>query len=502
MTCKILVVGGSYGGLAAIKNLLKLTSLTTTKTTLSTSTTAANTDNENPLYGKKFEITLIDPRSGFINIMAIPKLILDPQFAKLAYVDVSEYGIQWDSVKLGPSSISTNSAAASTAASNATFHIGARGEKILKNSNIKLNFIQGYVTNLLPQFASYTQQKLIKNRTPSQFLSNEGNEQPQSQKQQQQELEFDYCILASGRARNWPFDPLAVTHNEFVQEMQASNTRIRTNDKISIIGGGALGIEVAGEIKQQYPGKQITLIHPHSTLPPEPLLSSDYKHQMKCKLQELGIELNLNTRIAKEIVDEESGNPTSLQTTNGKTLYSELNLWCNYHRNNISYLQNKHFKDVIVGKDEVQVNQNLQIVAAAGTGAGEAKTFKNIFAIGDLPQLGVIKKAGVAIRTADIAASNIILQELAKDLQQQHQDQEQYDALPPLAKFPPGGKWPLDKMAIVIGSKNCVQSKNGEILIDNPGVLRSYQDYKVSKVNKILGLKFGEGETGTSGSKL
>lgn len=417
MAVKILVAGGSYGGLASIKTLLKLTA---------------------GINDKKFVITLVEPRSGFINIMAIPKLILDPQFAKQSYISLSEFGLCWDNVLLeGNKAIATQSQGKN--------HIGLDGEMIPRNKNVTLNFIQARITDLGLHAANYSQERLTKKITPLEVAK-----QPETAL-----LNFDYCILASGRARKWPFDPVAANKEEFMQEVTESSRQIFESDSISVIGGGALGIEVAGEIKQTSPHKAIRIIHPHSTLPPEPLLLEAFKKSIAEKIKSLDIELKLNTRVQKSLPDG------TLVSTVGENITSQLNLWCNYHYNNIGYLQNLIFKLVIVDKDELSVNSHLQL-------KDSNRTYENIFAIGDLAKLGAIKKAGLAFRTGELAARNIIqLVSNSTDL----------------------GIWGgvARKMAIVIGSKSCVQEVQSTVVIDSPKIAKSYKDYKNSKVKRKLG---------------
>ena len=40
---------------------------------------------------------------------------------------------------------------------------------------------------------------------------------------------------------------------------------IERADIVSVIGAGAVGIEIAGDIKTEFPNKTVNLIHPHET---------------------------------------------------------------------------------------------------------------------------------------------------------------------------------------------------------------------------------------------
>ena len=75
-----------------------------------------------------------------------------------------------------------------------------------------------------------------------------------------------------------------------------SQTKRSKSSIISIIGGGAVGIELAAEIKLHYPNKVVNLIHPSWYLPPEPILDA-FKNKTLQSLKQANINVFLNTRI-------------------------------------------------------------------------------------------------------------------------------------------------------------------------------------------------------------
>ncbi|GMM35738.1 hypothetical protein DASC09_030630 [Saccharomycopsis crataegensis] len=441
MKLKILVIGGSYAGIGAIKTLLKLTS-----------TTQATSSNNGvskipPVGDHKFEITMIEPKAGFINIMSIPKMVVDKDFSSNTFVDIKNFGIAWDEVLLSDNS------GFQVLDTSKKFHTGLEGETIIKNPNVKVKFIQGYVTNLQSNSVSYSRNKLIKKDTPQEFITPVDGPKLAA-------FDFDYCILASGRGRAWPLDPVASNREELTVEMDQFSTKITNADDITVVGGGAVGVEVAGEIKASHPSKNVTLIHPHPNVPPEPTLSNSYKSSLMEKIKEVGINLRLNTRIRDEVI---KNNKTILTTTNGDEITTDLNIWCNYHKNNIKYLENDLFKDSL-NQDEITVSDFLQVKTPN-------QTFEHIFAAGDLPKLGIIKKAGGAMRLASISAANLLA--IA------------YGVEPSKV---PLKNWP-NKMAITIGSKHSVQSLGNQVIIDNPKVLKNVEDYKNTKCASNLGFE-------------
>lgn len=76
---------------------------------------------------------------------------------------------------------------------------------------------------------------------------------------------FDYVVLAIGRDRNFLSTPKANTGPIFVKEMSDFNKTIEKYNIISIIGGGAVGVEIAANIKKYIPKKNVNIIHQYFT---------------------------------------------------------------------------------------------------------------------------------------------------------------------------------------------------------------------------------------------
>lgn len=401
---KILFVGGSFGGLASLKYFVnKFIEL-------------------KPL--NKIEVVLLDPRAGFINILGIPLSIVDPKFAAESYLNVEHFNFNFTSVE-------TNDLVLK--------------ERILKTKpnieipeNLKMSYIQGKCVS---------------------FIDNHNINYQLTASEDIRQLSFDYCVFSTGRKRAWPFDPLGFTQEQFVKEMGDTTVKIEKAKTISVIGAGALGIEIAGEIKEEYPEKKVILIHPHGFLPPEEFAKDNFKNATEKHIRDLEIELYLNTRIAKE---EENGD---LLTTKGDIIKSELNFWCNFHTNNIQSLLPFFQDSVEIKKGEVIVDERMLI-----------KGYTNIFAIGDIINLPIIKTAGGAYRQGEVAAGTLI-NILVKG-------EETYEKID-LANWPAA-------MTIVVGRQRSITQYNdigdGEVKSNNEEVLEFYKDYCNNRTKTLMNI--------------
>lgn len=449
---RILIIGNSYGGISALKSFLKHTESVTSQ---------------------KFDITVIDPRAGFINIMAMPKAIIDVQFAKDTFIDLSQYGVIWDSILLHHDDFDSNGEKYNQVlrqTATKDFHYGNYSTKHkINGDNVKLHFVQGYVTKLHANKVEYTTGKLTKQNTPQQFSTKKVSSSTLNNI-----IDFDYCIVASGRGRNWPFDPIGANREEFAQEMQVSLDALEKSKHISVIGGGALGIEIAGEVKYHYhDSKQVELVHPHSSLPPEPLVPDEFKAKVLDAIKEQDIAVKLNSRV-KEIDGQWVLSKTN--PVDNEPMQSDLHYWCNYHKNNIQFLENadeKLFPWVRSHGDEVAVTEFLEVKKT------DTESYSHIFAIGDISNLPVLKTAGGAFRQGEIAANNIF-QHIITDGNNDKVDYQKF----------PFSDWPLHAMVLLVGGDKSVYSQaDGKITLNDDAILKLYKDYRNSNINEVSGLK-------------
>ncbi|MCO5550072.1 hypothetical protein L7F22_003551 [Adiantum nelumboides] len=94
-------------------------------------------------------------------------------------------------------------------------------------------------------------------------------------------------------------DPLrteARTKTEGMSWMRDIQARVKASQEIVLVGGGALGVEFATDIKSVYPDKKVTLIHSRKQLLPN---FDEEVHKVALKrLQELGVDAVLGERLA------------------------------------------------------------------------------------------------------------------------------------------------------------------------------------------------------------
>ncbi|CCG23928.1 hypothetical protein CORT_0E03400 [Candida orthopsilosis Co 90-125] len=398
----ILIVGGAYAGIAALRAL------------------QVNLTSRIPKDGNKISITLVEPKDGLLNILGISRSIVSPQFAQTQYVSFNKLDhIRFNSIisdddseeHYDPSWFSKD------------------------DEQLQLNFIHGRITSLDLSSAEYT----LNNSTTTTG-----------------KIDFDYVIMASGRDRNWPTTPLANTQQQFLDEVGRAKEQIENANIISIIGAGAVGTEIAGDIKTAYPDKTVNLIHPHEHFPPEPL-SLEFKTMVQDSIERAGVNIYLNTRIEK-VLDN-----NNLLTTTQKIIESELNFHCCSKHNNTSFLPQQLQNHIING--QVNTNDYLQLTTPQNQHSQE-----NFFVIGDLVNFPIIKSAGWAMYMGRQVANNITSLIF---------DGVLVETMPDLSKMPYG-------MVIVGGNEEIISELSGDVQLNHEGYKKEYLDYCIGKVRATL----------------
>ncbi|KAK6465240.1 hypothetical protein DFJ63DRAFT_316469 [Scheffersomyces coipomensis] len=464
-TTNILIVGGSYSGLSCLKSLKnhfkhRCSLPQYSKVLLSPDDDEIGQTQTN-YPPKRVSITLIEPKSGLLNVIGIPQSIVDPKFAESQYLNYDNLkGLKFDKIisqdlqiinqfhsrlnKRNSNSIASNSTASDDIEYDETYSIEDDIDGVGNlQFGFEINFIHGKVTYLDDNKAQYS------------LTTTDSNSSDLPEKAM---IDFDYVILATGKDRSWPTTPLAYIPSYFINEMIQSYTQIENHNIISIIGAGAVGIELASDIKRKFPLKTVNLIHPHENFPPEPL-SLEFKQKVKETLIKSKVNLILNTRIK-----EESSNG-DLITSENKIIHSNLNYWCNSHKSNIEILSTPLLKQFKTAQNNLLINDYLQLSNTITN-----HTIENFFVIGDLIEKPIIKSAGWAAYTGRQIANNLVSYLL---------DSKFIEPFPDVSLMPRG-------MVILGGDGNLVSELSGVVELNNASYVEEYKDYCFGKIKATL----------------
>ncbi len=190
-------------------------------------------------------------------------------------------------------------------------------------------------------------------------------------------IPFDYLVIATGSSYAFPGKVAEAETSKAIDLYNTLREKIVKSQQILIIGGGPVGIELAGEIGTDFPEKEVTLVHSHPTLLEPNIFKEKIYRRTQEELEKLNIKLILNDRI-------ELPNSPNLNYIEGKKNYvtqktrtnitADLTFVCTGARTNTKSLLNGPLKSKLNPQTgRLIVNNYLQVDG-----------FENIFAIGDI----------------------------------------------------------------------------------------------------------------------
>ncbi|KYQ93160.1 putative apoptosis inducing factor [Tieghemostelium lacteum] len=225
-----------------------------------------------------------------------------------------------------------------------------------------------------------------------------------------EEVAFDYLVIATGSNNPAPFKS-GLSLSEAPTYINSLSEQVAQAKKILIVGGGAVGVEVAGEIVYKYTDKEVTIVNPTDKLVANVFVDKFYQNLSK-KLKSNNIEVVVDKITFPEELKEnlrvQSNIPYHAErktytTESGRQIEADLVFWTVGNKLNNESLQT-HFAGVLNDQGRIKVNNSLQV-----------EGHQNIFAIGDINSIPELKTSYHAGAHGGVAASNIIAIESAKD---------------------------------------------------------------------------------------
>lgn len=177
----------------------------------------------------------------------------------------------------------------------------------------------------LPAFAKYSPSKFEHILGTAQSLDPEANRvvvlSANSEKEQQQRtIEYNTLVIATGSSfkEDMPFKNLTDTSTT-KKEIDTLRERIAAARSIVVAGAGQTGVEVAGELGQEYGlsgTKEITLIA-DDTLPLRPEARDDVRRIAASELAQLGVKIVSNTRVVGAVTTTAGQQSLTLRPSGG-----------------------------------------------------------------------------------------------------------------------------------------------------------------------------------------
>ncbi|KAF1319595.1 Pyridine nucleotide-disulfide oxidoreductase, partial [Globisporangium splendens] len=189
-----------------------------------------------------------------------------------------------------------------------------------------------------------------------------------------QSIEYDYLIIATGSTYTVPIkqDPHSLKRADTELKLQEVREHIARADSILIVGGGAVGCEVAGDIAAKYPDKSVTILEARDKL----IASNDLRNKFYSYLNHSLAKLKIKVILGERLEERLTGNvfeKRTLTTDKGTKIESDIQLLCGgFHP--VADLIERLDASLVTDRGLIKVNDQLQL---------EGSAYQHIYALGD-----------------------------------------------------------------------------------------------------------------------
>ncbi|MHA6621755.1 NAD(P)/FAD-dependent oxidoreductase [Pseudonocardia sp. DLS-67] len=207
-------------------------------------------------------------------------------------------------------------------------------------------------------------------------------------------VEADHLVLATGSSYSYPGKPAADARSEALDDIRRTHVELAGAEHVLITGAGPVGLELAGEIKDAWPHKPVTVLDPRDRLLPG--FRADVREDLHRQLDDLGIRLRLGSRLTAPPPTEPGRVGTfTVRTADGADITADI--WFRAHgvRVNSDYLADGRLT-ARTPRGQVRVTETLAVDG-----------YDHVYAIGDLTDVAEAKMALYATQHAEVVARNI-----------------------------------------------------------------------------------------------
>lgn len=186
-------------------------------------------------------------------------------------------------------------------------------------------------------------------------------------------IKYDYLVIATGSSYPSPIKPSAnATREDVKRSLQETATHISEAERILIVGGGAVGIEMAGEIKFYHPSKSVTLLDGN-----DDLVSSQnvpkMRRSLRSALEKKGVKLRLGERLTERFEAHQLGmGRTAYKTRGGASIDADALLVCAGMKPNVDLMTDSGC--LTENGRSIRVKDNMEVDRAG---------YEDVYVLGD-----------------------------------------------------------------------------------------------------------------------
>ncbi|KAJ3534618.1 hypothetical protein NMY22_g6850 [Coprinellus aureogranulatus] len=203
-------------------------------------------------------------------------------------------------------------------------------------------------------------------------------------------VDYTYLVLAPGSIWEGPLD-FPKTREETVKKLKEWQDKFEKAQDIVFVGGGGISFEYAGEFRDDWPTKNITVVHSRKLLLND-VYPDHWRQQVNDSLLKRGVNLVLGER-----VDDVEPKDGKLTTRSGKVIPADLVIPTRGPRPNTAFIASSLGPDVLTTSGHIKVKPTMQL-----------PDYPHIFAAGDAIEWEEQKSARKAWSHAQVVWANLV----------------------------------------------------------------------------------------------
>jgi apoptosis-inducing factor 2 len=261
----------------------------------------------------------------------------------------------------------------------------------------------------------------------------------------------DFVILASGSTYPFPAKAGADRADDSQERVHSTHKGLAEADHALLLGGGPVGVELAGEIRAAWPAKAVTIVDMADDIL-SGRFSDELRSELRRQLDDIGVELVLGSALREGEPPTAPGElgEFTVTTLTGRSITADIWFRCFGVTPVSDYLAGPLAAARTI-EGFIEVDPYLRVRGS-----------ENVFALGDVSTADA-KMAGFAGRQAAVVASNLsaIISESG--------ELQAYESMGPVIAVtvgPDGGAGQLPGQEGVAGPEFVAQAKGRTMMVD------------------------------------
>ncbi|MDO5080781.1 FAD-dependent oxidoreductase [Buchananella hordeovulneris] len=256
------------------------------------------------------------------------------------------------------------------------------------------------------------------------------------------EITGDYLVLATGTAYPFPAKLMETTAAIAQARIARSHTDLQRARRVLLVGAGAVGVELAGELTERYPDLTVIMLDKADEI----LSTGDYepalRRELRAQLTQRNVEFVLGSSLGfLPPVDVATLSPFEVETKDGRIIEADMWFRCYGSRVASAYL-GEDYEELKRGDGSVRVDSHLRVEGR-----------ERVFAVGDITAVPESKRADAAREHAQVVARNI------RDLAA---------GRAPSATYQPGKRWVVLPLGQSGGASQLQDPQTGQFRVVGP----------------------------------